>query len=337
MRFTLFFVCLFCTLFGFFSCEDEEKDLPESVIYSSYDDDIYEIEVDSTLTIAPKITYDYNSTYAWMTDDGELISTENELTLTPTTLINYALTFTISNSRGSDSMNLTIQSMYNTTFEDLTISEDDTFNIDSENAGYFVSNKLIFEYEGKPGTYTYEDFHGFTYSNLTGNHASDIDDMYSAYEAPDDDEYDSENFVVMHQNSYSTPTIIKTLDGEDHVFGSMRVINTYSNYLLLKNGDDDQNIKAFGGDDGKDEDYFILTIKGYNTNNEFTDSVQFYLADYSFESNKDDYIINEWTKVDLSSIEPSSTLELSLSTSDISNDTVRTPPFVCLDEIKIIE
>ncbi len=337
MKFILLSICIFCTLFSFYSCEDLEKDLPESVIYSSYDDDIYEVEVDSTLTISPKITYDYNSNYTWITDEGELISTGNTLTLTPTTLLKYALTFTISNSRGSDSMNLTIQSMYNSTFEDLTISEDDTFNIDSENAGYFVSNKLIFEYEGNPGTSTYKDFHGFAYSNLTGNHAQDMDDRYSAYTSPDADEYDSENFVVMHQNNYSSPTIIKTQDGEDHVFGSMRVINTYSNYFILKNGDSDLNCKAFGGDDGKDKDSLVLTINGYNLNNELTGSVDFKLADYSFESNKDDYIINEWTKVDLSSIKACSTLELSLSSTDVSNDTVRTPPYVCLDEIKIIE
>ena len=114
-------------------CEAYEKELPQSEIFLNIEEAEYEVEIDSTLILSPKITYDYGSTYSWMLGGNE-ISVNRELEVTPTLLGNYLYSFSVSNNRGNITKDIAVQSMYNTTLEDLK-SDDDTFKIDTDKSG----------------------------------------------------------------------------------------------------------------------------------------------------------------------------------------------------------
>lgn len=325
----LFFTILI-TLF-IYSCEDYEKDIPESDIYIDIPDDGYEVDLNDTLEISPKITYDYDSEYSWELD-GEIISTELDLELIPEELREYIYTFIVENSRGSDTMEITALSIYNNNFEDLTL-EDDTFSVDELTATSFTSNQLEYEVNGTPTDTA--NFYGCVCSNLSGSDSSeDLNEIYGAYEISSD--YDSEVYAIIKLNESLDPAKITTTDGENHLFSEIWVNNTYYLYDVINSGTDEYT--EFGGDDGTDSDWFILTITGYSSDGSETGSVEFYLADYTANSSQDDYIITEWTEIDISSLGYISTLTLSLSSSDVDDEGIMlTPPYVCIDEIKITE
>jgi hypothetical protein len=313
----------------FVACEDYEKDIPEPEIYSDMPDDGYEVIVYDTLEIEPKITYDYNSTYCWILD-GDTVSTELDLELIPTELAYYEYTFTVENSSGSDTTEFFVQTMYNNNFRDL-ILEDDTFSVYNNSSDSIFSIELFFESSGDPFD---SDFNGLVYSNLYGSDSdNDYNEIYGAYDESDD--YESVIFGVIHQNDTDEPVCIRTADGQNHLFSSMMVNNTYYNYEIIYYGTD--STKTFGGDDGTDKDWFILTIDGYDNTGTKSGSIDYYLADYTYTSGADDYIISDWSKVDLTDLGKVSTLKLSLSSSDEEDDIMLTPAYFCIDEIKIIE
>ncbi len=310
--------------FLFVACDYDEKMLPESDIYINMPEDGYEIEVFDTVTLSPKITYDYGSTYSWELD-GQIISTEKDLILMPEILRSYNYVFTVNNDRGTQSINIQAQSMFNTDIEDIVIKTD-TFGTYPENQTFFTSKKLNFIYSGVP---IYETFSGFVYSNLSGFASNNnIKNFYSSYNLPKDKK--NNNFVVFRQKN-SVPVYLETADGEDHLFRSLMVNNTA---IIDQNSED---FKVFGGTDHTDPDWFKLTIKGFNKEGIETGSIEFYLADYRANSKKEDYIIKEWKKLNLTSLGKINKLEFSLSSSDVVNNVMRTPAYACIDDIKIIE
>lgn len=104
-----------------------------------------------------------------------------------------------------------------------------------------------------------------------------------------------------------------------------------STYAYLSMQDGDSAAKKFGGESGDDEDYFLLTIKGYLNGSLKTESVDFYLADYRFADNSMDYIIDDWTYVDLLPLGNVDSLTFALSSSDNGDFGMNTPAYFCLD------
>jgi hypothetical protein len=99
----------------------------------------------------------------------------------------------------------------------------------------------------------------------------------------------------------------------------------------------DDYAKKFGGETGDDPDWFLLSITGYDADVNPSGTVDFYLADYQFEDNSQDYIIDQWTWVNLSSLGEVTALEFNLSSSD--NDPVwgmNTPAYFAMDSVGIV-
>lgn len=119
-------------------------------------------------------------------------------------------------------------------------------------------------------------------------------------------------------------------------FSSFYVNNTTYAFKSMLYGD--MFAKKFGGDTGDDPDFFILTIKGYLNGMMLNDSVNFYLADYRFTNNSMDYIVNQWTKVDLmaSQVSIADSLEFFLRSSDNSQFGMNTPAFFAIDNLEVI-
>ncbi len=108
--------------------------------------------------------------------------------------------------------------------------------------------------------------------------------------------------------------------------------NTFSYYSML---DGDAYAKKFGGADGTEEDFFLLTIKAFSGGQLGADSVNFYLADYRFNDNTQDYIVKDWTYVDLTVLGNVDSLDFTLSSSDNGAFGMNTPAYFCLDDITL--
>ncbi|MCF8244376.1 MAG: DUF4465 domain-containing protein [Saprospiraceae bacterium] len=106
--------------------------------------------------------------------------------------------------------------------------------------------------------------------------------------------------------------------------------NTYA-YLSMLEGDG--FAKRFGGENGNDPDFFKVTIRKYLNGQIGSDSVEFYLADYRFTDNSQDYIVNNWTWVDLTPLGNVDYLEFTVASSDVSTSGINTPTYLCVDDV----
>jgi len=108
---------------------------------------------------------------------------------------------------------------------------------------------------------------------------------------------------------------------------------TNTTYAALSMRDGDSFAKKFGGASGNDPDYFLLAITGRDAANAITGSVEFALADYRFADNALDYIVTEWTFVDLAGLGAVRALEFELTSSDQSFGFLNTPSYFALDDL----
>jgi hypothetical protein len=91
---------------------------------------------------------------------------------------------------------------------------------------------------------------------------------------------------------------------------------------------------AHGTPDGTNgEDWFRLLIIGVDQNGDNTDTVTFYLADYRFANNAQDYILNTWQSVDLTSLGSVYGLNFALESSDVGGFGMNTPAYFALDNL----
>lgn len=131
--------------------------------------------------------------------------------------------------------------------------------------------------------------------------------------------------------SFASPESYVTLD-TDQTSGMLTIPSVHvsnSTYAFLSMRDGDAFAKKFGGETGNDPDFFLLTIKTY-AENELQDSIPFYLADFRFEDNNEDYILDEWAEVTFSNVEIDS-ITFGLSSSDNGMFGMNTPAYFCAD------
>ncbi len=139
----------------------------------------------------------------------------------------------------------------------------------------------------------------------------------------------SNNYAV----SFSSDQTILHLDNDaaGEVVTGCYVNNLTVAHNIIKDGN--MFSKKFGGVTGDDEDYFLLTIKKYFDGTLSTEAVEFYLADYRFADNSEDYIVDEWTWVDLTSLGQADSLVFSLSSTDNGNYGMNTPAYFAIDNV----
>ncbi|MFM7022145.1 MAG: DUF4465 domain-containing protein [Flavobacteriales bacterium] len=141
----------------------------------------------------------------------------------------------------------------------------------------------------------------------------------------------SYNYLVGQQGS-TISVFPRIIDNNGAKITGFYVNNTTYAAESMKNGD--MIAKKFGGNSGNDPDWFRLTIKA----NSYPvakkqDTLDFYLADFRFANNDSDYILKEWTFVDLSSFGNTDSLSFHLSSSDVGSYGMNTPAFFCLDNL----
>lgn len=111
----------------------------------------------------------------------------------------------------------------------------------------------------------------------------------------------------------------------------MYVNNSTYTYLSVRDGDG--FAKKFGGETGMDPDFLLLTIKKYSGGAIDDDSINLYLADYRFSQPDKDYILSEWSYVDLTNLGEVDSLVLRMTSSDVGTFGMNTPAYVCIDQV----
>ncbi|HCQ29415.1 MAG TPA: hypothetical protein DIU39_03950 [Flavobacteriales bacterium] len=103
------------------------------------------------------------------------------------------------------------------------------------------------------------------------------------------------------------------------------VTNTNYDWRSMKYGD--MFAKKFTN---ADKDWFKLTFKGYK-NGQLTDSVAFMLADYTHQDSTLDYIVTDWTYVDLTPLGLVDSIQFVFTSSDVGQYGINTPTYVAVD------
>ncbi len=196
----------------------------------------------------------------------------------------------------------------------------------SDSAGSFTSGSATFNNNYNT---TYGSWGGWAYSNTTNAATGGYANQYSAITGGGVSGSGSA-YAVAYYDSY-TPTIPTITFAADQRPLSLEVTNTAYAYYAMLNGDTFS--KKFGGATGNDQDWFLLTITGYNSLSGQTGVINVYLADYRFSDNAQDYILATWETVDLSSF-GSDTTSLQITTS--SSDTYGTPSYFAVGNITTV-
>lgn len=211
---------------------------------------------------------------------------------------------------------LAMQAQITSTFEDLQIPLD-TFYDGSDFSGGFQSGDAFYPNFFDPN-YSFW-LGGWAYSTMRDSSTSGPANLFSAKAAGgyQSDTYAiGQNFAILRYAS-------------QQALGLVYVTNTTYAYNSMRDGD--LFAEPFGGDSGEDPDFFYLKIQPFRNGNLQTDSVIFYLADYRFQDNSQDYLIRDWQAVDLSPLGPVDSLLFTLQSSDVGPYGINTPAFFCID------
>jgi len=111
---------------------------------------------------------------------------------------------------------------------------------------------------------------------------------------------------------------------------------TNTTYAGISMRDGDSFAKKFGGASGNDEDFFKLTLTGFedvNLGGNSIGAIDVFLADYRFSDNSEDYILDSWNEFDLTNLGSARSIGLSFTTTDNGDFGANTPLFVALDNL----
>jgi hypothetical protein len=214
-------------------------------------------------------------------------------------------------------------------FENLGLEADSYWN-GSTGEGQFTTGNAIFKnsYNAEYGSWS-----DWAYTNMADDTTVGYANQYSAITAQGFEPVVSEGstYGVSYPSNWGATTI-KFDDDKAHLVKGFYTTNSTYAALAMKNGD--AFSKKFGGANGNDPDWFKLSIWGHH-NGEQTDTIDFYLADYRFNDNEMDYIIETWQWVELTSLGYVDSLQMSLSSSDNGQWGMNTPNYYCADNFYV--
>lgn len=194
----------------------------------------------------------------------------------------------------------------------------------SDGTAKFISNGITFQNNYNT---SYGSWDGFVCSQKGDITTSDYTNQYSVFDASN-----GSNKFALYYPPFGNDVFASFSTGAEYTVRSMRVCNSTYTALTMKFGDPNF-AKKFGGTSGNDKDWFKMTIIGYNAAGDSVKSVNFMLADYTFDDNSKDYIINKWTTVDLSALGKINKMTFRFKSTDNGAWGMNTPSYVCIDNI----
>ncbi|MCE3295938.1 MAG: hypothetical protein K0R65_1652 [Crocinitomicaceae bacterium] len=229
---------------------------------------------------------------------------------------------------------LSFGQQFNIDFESLVLPQIDTFYNGADLGGDFTLSNGGLNAATFSNTFTTSQWgdywNGFSYSNMTDVVTAGFENQYSAYAGS------GANGSAVYGVFY--PEGVITLQGPAQM-DSIKITNTTYAALTMLNGNAFSKVfgspnDAQGTPDGTNgEDFLRVWIIALDGAMAHTDSVEFYLADYRFADNSQDYIVNNWVNVDLSSFGFVSGLTFRFESSDMSFGYINTPTYFALDDL----
>ncbi len=201
----------------------------------------------------------------------------------------------------------------------------------SDNAGGWSSGGVGFNNSFTDFGGGYTTWGGFAYSTTTDTTTAGFTNQYSAIAGGGAD--GSGTYAVAYYDSFA-PVVPAVAFGQAVAPQTVSVTNVAYAFYSLRDGD--AFSKKFGGASGDDPDFFSVTFTGYDAGHVQTGQVTFLLADFRFADNNLDYIVDEWTTVDLTALGIDVFgIELSFASSDAGAFGINTPVYVALDQLAV--
>lgn len=175
----------------------------------------------------------------------------------------------------------------------------------------------------------WQSWNGFAISNVTDNTTAGWGNQYASFAGSG---YNSESYAV----HYPEGDISLFAPGK---IDSFFITNTAYAGISMRDGDD--FAKQFGSiydangiEDGTNGEDFLRLWIICESVGQIKDSIEFYLADYRFTDDLEDYIVDEWVKIDLTTL-PIETIKVSFrfESSDMGDWGINTPTYFALDNI----
>jgi hypothetical protein len=211
--------------------------------------------------------------------------------------------------------------------ESFTLTPNSAYS--NTNSVPFGTYSVSFQYKWDTGFNFWSG--GFAYTNKYDSATAGFGNTYGV--KPLKGYNNSSIYVVAQANgiiNLSAPST--TVDG-------FYITNTTYAYKAIRNGDSFS--RKFGDTTGTGSgttipqgsypDFFKVTVKGYNNGILKPDSVPFYLADYRFSNNTQDYVLNTWQWVNTSTLGEVDSLKFYMYTSDNGSFGPNTPLFFGMD------
>ncbi len=215
------------------------------------------------------------------------------------------------------------------TFDDVPLAANSYYN-GSDYAGGFSSGNLFFTNSYTDYGYGYTSWENWAVSNKTDTTTEGYGNQYSAITGGGGN--NSANYAVSFPTFASGASTISLY--KPTTVGGFYVTNTTYDYLSMLNGD--QYAKQFGGDYGIDPDYFKVIVTGYDLSGVALGSLDVYLADYRSSDSAEDYILNQWKWVDLTSLGTNvASVTFKFKSSDVGAYGINTPTYFAMDNLTI--
>jgi hypothetical protein len=208
------------------------------------------------------------------------------------------------------------------TFDTLTLGVD-TFWNGSDMAGGFSDGHAYFEnqYDTASGGY----WGGFSYSDKTDSVTQGYLNQYSAITAGGFN--GSKNYAVAYDAGYGNVVVRLTQNALHRAVEGFYVTNTTYTYKDMLNGDNFGNL-PFTPDSS---DFLLLHITGWKSGIPVGDTVNFYLANYTFPDTTKNYIVKTWQWVNLLALGNVDSLVFSITGSRNDSYGLETPSYFAMD------
>ena len=207
-------------------------------------------------------------------------------------------------------------------FDDVTLGSNGYWTGEEGDNEMFSGGWIFTNYYSQ----SYSFWGGFTASNHTDLTQTGMNAQYTAVTAGGHD--GSAQYGVAY--TLGVQTDVYASDGQAHAVTGCYVTNNLWAYQSVVNGDSYST--PFGGTSGNDPDWFKLTATGKNASGQTIGTLDFYLADYRFDNNDEDYVVDTWEWFDLSPLGVVHTISFSLSSTKGNAYGMLTPAYFCIDD-----
>lgn len=211
------------------------------------------------------------------------------------------------------------------TFESYDLNGNDFYNGDDGNGAIVIGDYTLSNYYD--ATYFY--WGGFAISKVQDNTTPGYGNQYASF--GNGGANGSSQYAVYYDGTIELSSL-KSLK-------SVQVTNT--TYAALSMRDGDPYAKQFGSINGPDgnpdgtngADWFLLQIIPLDENDVIVgDTINYYLADFRFSDNSQDYILDTWETINLNDV-VAKKLTFKLTSSDVGAFGMNTPAYFALDNL----